>query len=111
MMLIVWFRLCVYSEPTSPTSSASFGKFIEMLASDDPLPTRRIDESTETSTRECMRCHDAPARSPYLYCGPCTAAAHAVSRQASMRNHLNRPPIKVYRWNPDKKDWVLKGES
>lgn len=79
-----------------------------MLASDGPTPGKRVTEPTATSTRECLRCKDAPARSPYLYCAPCTASAHAASRQASIRNHLNRPPIKVYRWNPDKKEWVLK---
>lgn len=62
----------------------------------------------EGAPRDCLRCGDAPALSPYLYCAPCRKSAYATARQASLRNQLNNPPVQVYRWNSEKKKWEPK---
>lgn len=71
--------------------------------------SRNIISYTYVPTpRSCLHCDKEPALTPYLYCGPCIQAAHDVAQQAMMRNHLTKPPIKVYRWDKTKKKMILK---
>lgn len=64
--------------------------------------------TTASSSRPCLHCNDRTSLTPYLYCGPCTQAAHRTAREAQTRNRLTQPPVKVYRWDTTVKKMVLK---
>lgn len=82
--------------------------FADKVASPDRAQRQETPASTEASI-SCLHCNEQPALTPYVYCGPCTDEGHEIMRQVSIRNRLTQPPVKVYRWNTTKKNWMLKG--